>query len=1053
MFRPVSDKFSLPQIEEKILKWWQANKTFEQSVDSRRGRPRFTLYEGPPTANGKPGIHHVLSRIFKDIIPRYKAMKGYYTPRIGGWDTHGLPVELEIEKELGFTSKGQIEEYGVARFNAKCRESVFTYLKEWEALTERIGFWIDLPNAYITMKSKYIETAWWAIKQMWDKGLIYQGYKTAAHCPRCGTSLSSHEVALGYEDNVEDPSVYIKFRVAKSLYVKRGFLPKIRKLYGARAADFTKQLLDLTGDKPVYLLAWTTTPWTLPGNTALAVAADAEYSIVEKDESYLIMATALLGAVSLSQAPVVARVKGSDLVELRYEPLFNPLDYGEKVISMDGKKGGEPTSNMKWKQTGFFNYPVIATNFVSLEDGTGIVHVAPAFGEVDFEAGKQLGLDFVQPVDLQGKMTGKYPFAGKSVKDADPLVLQELKKKGLLYKAETIRHTYPFCWRCATPLLYYVKKSWYIKTTAVKDRLIAGNDEINWYPEHIKYGRFGDWLQNNVDWAFSRERYWGTPVPIWNCESCDAYECIGSVANLAEKPGISPPVIKEGIEKLDLHRPFVDEITYTCAKCGGKMRRLPEVIDCWFDSGVMPIAQWHYPFDDQTMFDDRRFPADYISEAVDQTRGWFYSLHAISTLLFARPCFRNVICLGLILDAKGEKMSKAKGNVVDPWIIIDKYGADALRWYFFTGSAPGNVRRFDEEQIVEVTRRFLLTLWNVYSFFVNYANIDKFLPGKEKAVNHAELDRWILSELNQLIADVDTALENYAPTDAGRKIESFVDDLSNWYVRRSRRRFWKSENDVDKLSAYTTLYQCLVTLSKLMAPFMPFLAEELYQNLVVPAFPNEPKSVHLTDFPVADLTRIDKKLVEETQLVMRVSSTGRAARSQAGIKVRQPLTKLLVKVNTKEQKEALQRLASQVLEEVNVKELEVVDELPVKEEWPVVSECDITVMLATEIPAELAAEGMAREIVRRLQTMRRAAGFEIADHIVTYYRGDAYLRKVIAEFADYIKQETLSEQLLEEVPPEGVFTESYRLDGHEVVLGVKRLTLMAGASPPVSPEW
>jgi len=1040
MFRPVSEKFNLPQIEEKILKWWQENKTFEQSVERRKGRPRFTFYEGPPTANGKPGIHHVLSRIFKDIIPRYKAMKGYYTPRIGGWDTHGLPVELEIEKLLGFTSKQQIEDYGVERFNARCRESVFAYLKEWDALTERIGFWVDLPNAYVTMRSPYIETVWWAIKQMWDKGLIYQGYKTAAHCPRCGTSLSSHEVALGYEDNVEDPSVYIKFKVAKALYAKRGFLTKVRKLYGDRAADFAKRLLDLTGEKPVYLLAWTTTPWTLPGNTALAVAADAEYSIVEYEDGYLIMATARLGAVGLGKANVLATVKGADLVDLRYEPLYNPNDYGVKVVIMDGDKAGEPTSNAKWRQTGNFNYPVIATDFVSLEDGTGIVHVAPAFGEVDFEAGKRLGLDFVQPVDLQGKVTGKYSFAGKFVKNADPLVITDLKKKDLLYKAETIRHTYPFCWRCATPLLYYVKKSWYIKTTAVKDRLIAGNDQINWYPEHIKHGRFGDWLENNVDWAFSRERYWGTPIPIWTCKSCGAFECIGSVDELAAKPGIEPAVVKEGVGKLDLHRPFVDGITYTCAKCGGKMKRLPEVIDCWFDSGAMPIAQNHYPFENATMFENGRFPADYISEAVDQTRGWFYSLLAISTMLFDQPCYRNCICLGLILDAKGEKMSKAKGNVVDPWKIINKHGADALRWYFFTASAPGNVRRFDEEQITEATRRFLLTLWNVYSFFLNYANIDKFVPGKEKVSVYAELDRWVLAELNQLVAGVDSDLEHYAPTDAGRKIEGFVDDLSNWYVRRSRRRFWKSENDVDKLSAYTTLYQCLVTLSKLIAPFMPFLAEELYQSLIGPVSPDAPASVHLTDFPVADPALIDNKLMEDVRLAMRVSSMGRAARSQAGIKVRQPLIKLLVKVNTKEQKEALSRLAPQVLEEVNVKALEMVSELPFKEEWPTISECDLSVMLVTDIPEELAAEGMAREIVRRLQTMRRAAGFEIADHITTCFQGDDYLRKVMADFADYIQQETLSEQLVEGAAPEGAHTESYKLDGHEVTLAVKRLT-------------
>jgi isoleucyl-tRNA synthetase len=682
-------------------------------------------------------------------------------------------------------------------------------------------------------------------------------------------------------------------------------------------------------------------------------------------------------------------------------------------------------------------YKVIATDFVSLEDGTGIVHMAPSYGEVDYEAGRDKGLNFVHVVDLQGNVTGTYPFSDKFVKDADPLVLEELKKKGLLYRSGTIHHTYPFCWRCEAPLLYYVKGTWYIKTTAVKDGLIAGNDEINWYPEHIKYGRFGDWLENNVDWAFSRERYWGTPLPIWHCESCDYFDCVGGVEDLKKKLGF------DGLkEPLDLHRPFVDELTFDCPQCGGKMKRVPEVIDCWFDSGAMPIAQWHYPFENGTLLEDGRFPADYISEAVDQTRGWFYSLHAIATLLFNRPCFKNVICLGHILDARGEKMSKAKGNVIEPWHVVNKYGADALRWYFFTSTSPGNVRRFAEDMVAEVTRRFFLTLWNVYSFFVNYANIDKFTPAAGGVLSHSELDRWIISELNQLIADVDTMLENYSPTEAGRKIENFVSDLSNWYVRRSRRRFWKSENDADKISAYTTLYQCLVTLSKLMAPFAPFLAEELYQNLVESVFPDEPGSVHLADFPAADVSMIDKHLVADIRLVMRVSSLGRAVRSEAGIKVRQPLARLLVKVKSGRQRDTLRHLASQVLEEVNVKELEIVDDIPVAKhkEWPLASEGDLTVMLDTDISPELAAEGTAREIVRRLQTMRRSAGFDITDHIITYYQGDDYIRQVMADFADYIKQETLSEQLMEGVPVEGAFAESHKLAGSVVSLGVKRLT-------------
>jgi len=1028
MFRPVSSQMNLPQLEEKILGWWRKNKTFERSVENRKGCPRFSLYEGPPTANGSPGIHHVLSRIFKDIIPRYKAMKGYYTPRIAGWDTHGLPVELEVEKELGFSGKAQIEEYGIAKFNARCRESVFRYLKDWNALTERIAFWIDLEHPYITMENYYIESVWWAIKQMWDKGLVYQGYRVTPHCPRCGTSLSSHEVALGYQDNVEDPSVYIKFKIVLSSLTGSAVRKKLYQLFQA-------------SDKPAYFLAWTTTPWTLPANTALAVDAQAEYAVVETEKEYLILASALLFSAGLESSQVVAKLVGSELVGLRYEPLINPHEFGVErqrfVTVKDRSTGNEYVELQPQEPDKNLTYRVIATDFVSMEDGTGIVHEAPAYGEVDYEAGRKLGVDFVHTVDLQGKVIGTYPFAGKFVKEADPLVLEELKKRGLLFRSEKIRHTYPFCWRCEAPLLYYAKQTWYIRTTAVKDRLISGNQEINWYPEHIKYGRFGDWLENNVDWAFSRERYWGTPLPIWRCESCSYYECIGGIEELKHKPGFA------GLkEPLDLHRPFVDEMIFTCPQCGKVMRRVPEVIDCWFDSGAMPIAQVHYPFENDTLLEDGRFPADYICEAVDQTRGWFYSLHAISTLLFGRPCFLNVICLGHILDVKGEKMSKAKGNVIEPSSVIDKYGADPLRWYLFTSSPPGNVRRFSSEAVAEVTRRFLLTLWNVYSFFVNYANIDKFAPGLEEVLSHSELDRWIIAELNQLIADVDTALNTYDPTGAGRKIESFVDDLSNWYVRRSRRRFWKSESDADKLSAYTTLYQCLVTLSKLLAPFMPFLAEELYRNLVVPVFPDEPESVHLTDFPVADEAKIDRHLMADIRLVMRVSSLGRAARSEAGIKVRQPLTKLLVKVKSDRQKDTLKHLAAQVLEEVNVKELAIVDEMPVMKDkpWPVATESDLTVMLDTDITPELAAEGMAREIVRRLQNMRRSAGFEIADHIITCYQGDEYVRQVMADFAEYIKQETLSERLIEGVPGEGAYTENFKLDGHELLLGVKKLT-------------
>jgi len=1024
MFRPVSSKVNFPQLETDTLNFWKAHHIFEKSLELRRGAMQFTLYEGPPTANGSPGIHHVLSRVFKDIIPRYRTMKGYYVPRKGGWDTHGLPVELEIERMLGFTGKAQIENYGVAKFNALCRESVFSYLKEWEAMTERIGFWLDLEHAYRTLENSYIESCWWALKQLWDKGLIYLGYKVTPHCPRCGTSLSSHEVALGYRDDAEDPSVYIKFKVAPS---------SLRQGTDIHSFFLSSRIIN----KPTFLLAWTTTPWTLPGNTALAVAPEAKYSVMEGGSDYLILASAMVDKVKLEGYKEVATVAGEDFVRVEYEPLFNPHDFGVERRRFDVQAAeGTISYEMLILQPAEKDlaYPVISGDFVSMEEGTGIVHIAPAFGEVDFEVGEDNDLDFVQPVDLDGKMTGTYPFADKFVKDADLLVLEDLKSRGLLYRSEQIVHTYPFCWRCEAPLLYYAKRSWYIRTSAKKVALISGNDQINWYPEHIKYGRFGNWLENNVDWAFSRERYWGTPLNIWNCSKCGNYECIGSLEELKAKPNL------EGlVEPLDLHRPFVDDITFSCSKCGGKVERQPEVIDCWFDSGAMPFAQWHYPFENQEFF-SLNFPADYISEAVDQTRGWFYSLHAISTLLFDRPCFKNVICLGHILDAEGDKMSKARGNVVDPWLVLDNYGADALRWYLFTAAPAGNVRRFSVDEVAEVLRNFLLTLWNTYSFFVIYANIDHFDPSSAAAPSLSDLDKWILSRLNQLIADVDEALDNYDPTSAGRKIETLVEELSNWYVRRSRRRFWKSQSDADKLAAYTTLYQCLVTLSKLLAPFTPFVAEEIYRNLVCSVDSGAAESVHLADFPVADKAQIDEQLNEATRLAMLVCSLGRAARAKAGIKVRQPLAKALVKVRSASEKRALQKLSHQILDELNVKELEFNERVEVggdKPGYALAAEGDYCVVVATDLSPELEAEGIAREVVRRLQTMRRSAGLDIADHIVTYYDGGDSIKLVMTKFADYIKQETLSRELVLVMPPQGSYNEKHRISGHEISLGIK----------------
>lgn len=1002
MFRPVDSRVNFPALEERILLFWKEHDVFRKSLELREGRPSFVLYEGPPTANGSPGIHHVLARVFKDIIPRYKTMKGYYCPRKAGWDCHGLPVELEVEKELGISTKPQIESYGVDKFNARCRESVFRYLKDWEYLTERIAFWIDMEHPYITMENYYIESCWWILKQLWERDLLYLGHKVTPHCPRCVTSLSSHEVALGYKDDAVDPSIYVKFKFVpggkgglESLFLEKG---------------------------PVYFLAWTTTPWTLPANTGLAVAPDAEYALVDMGEERLVLATGLIYKAGVV-GEVVARFSGRELVGLSYEPLFPPGDYGVEVLKFDGgrlERASQPP----------VAFQIIPADFVSLDEGTGIVHTAPSFGEVDYEAGKEQGLFFLQPVNLEGIITGSYPFSGRFVKDADPLIVEDLERRGLIFRKETITHTYPFCWRCDSPLLYYAKRSWYIRTTAVKDVLIKGNEEINWYPEHIKHGRFGEWLENNVDWALSRERYWGTPLPIWQCRECGRYECIGGFEELKSRPGLIG--WRDG---MDVHRPYIDEVRFRCP-CGGEMTRVPDVLDCWFDSGAMPVAQWHYPFENRELF-RKYFPADYICEAVDQTRGWFYTLHAISSLVFGRPCFKNVISLGHILDAKGEKMSKAKGNVVEPGAIIEKYGADALRWYMFTAAPPGNVRRFDPEQVLQVVRRFLLTLWNTYSFFVTYANLDRFDPRSTPPEFRTDLDRWLISRLNQLIEEVTFEMDNYDPTTAARKLEAFVDELSNWYVRRSRRRFWKSESDEDKLAAYFTLYDCLVTLTKLLAPFIPFVAEELYQNLVRSHFPEAPLSVHLCDFPEPRPELIDEALVEDVRLVRRLCSLGRAARSRAGIKVRQPLSRALIRVRYPEEAKGVKRLEDQILDELNVKVVEFVERL-LPEGLPYAEEVGYLVALDPTLTPELIAEGLSREIVHRIQNMRRSAGFEISDHIITYYRSEGLLSQVMEEYADYIKQETLSEELVPDVP-EDAYREEHKLKEGTILLGVRKV--------------
>jgi isoleucyl-tRNA synthetase len=748
-------------------------------------------------------------------------------------------------------------------------------------------------------------------------------------------------------------------------------------------------------------------------------------------DEYLVLAADRLEANGLNTAHEAGRLQGCHLVGLKYQPLFDPFEFGATVYRLTG-------AGMVAVEKSALVYPVIATDYVSMEDGTGIVHTAPAYGEVDYDSGKKYGLYFIHHVDLQGKITGDYPGAGKFVKSADPLITRALKDRHLIQKDEKIRHTYPFCWRCATPLLYFAKQSWYIRTTACKTELIAGNEQINWYPEHIKRGRFGDWLQNNVDWAFSRERYWGTPVPVWRCDNCQTTDCIGGVEELKAKPGFS------GLpESLDLHRPYVDEMTYDCATCGGRMKRVSDVIDCWFDSGAMPVAQHHYPFnpDSRGIFTDGRFPADFICEGIDQTRGWFYSLHALATLLFDQPAYRNVICLGLILDEKGEKMSKTRGNVVLPETVINKHGADAVRWYLFTASPAGNTRRFSEKLVGEVSRAFMSTLWNVYSFFVLYANIDDFRPGDGKYDVASELDRWILSELNQLIDEVTADLEAYDPVSAGRALEAFVDYLSNWYVRRSRRRFWKSESDADKLSAYNTLYECLVKLAKLLAPFTPFLAEELYQNLVVTSGADAPDSVHLADYPEADVSRIDVSLSASMRLAMKVSSIGRSARAQAAIKVRQPLAEAIVTSLSAAEQAGLEKLADSIIEELNVKKLGFAADAASldAEAYSTISEGPVAVAIDKRLSQELADEGLVREITHRLQGLRKTAGYEIADNIVTYFETDEHTERVVADWTGYITRETLSKEIVKGVPEEtSVTAESFKLEGHPVKLGVKK---------------
>jgi isoleucyl-tRNA synthetase len=1040
MFKPVDNRQNFPKLEEEIIRFWKEHDVFRKSIEERPEDKLYIFYEGPPTANARPGVHHVLTRAFKDLFPRYKTMRGYRVPRKAGWDTHGLPVELEVERELGLQSKPEIEEYGIEEFNKRCKESVFRYVQEWSALTERIAVWVDLEHAYITYENRYIESVWWFVKQMWENDLLYLDYRSTPHCPRCGTSLSDAEVALGYEEDTPDPSVYPKFRLTAESERKLREGPLKDSPEGAR----------------MYVAAWTTTPWTLPANTALAVQPDADYAAVLVDGEVLLLAQQMLDDALQTEYEMVTPLKGEQLVGLKYEPLFDVTSWGVEPMWFDPEQESRlvPTKDVSGVERA---YTILAAEFVSMEDGTGVVHIAPAFGGEDFQMGKDLGLLFVQSVDLKGEMPEGSPWTGQFVKDADAGIMDDLAARGLLLRKDTIKHTYPFCWRCKTPLLYYAKPTWYIRTTAVKKSLIEGNQKINWYPGHIRDGRFGDWLQNNIDWGLSRERYWGTPLPLWECGACGKHAAVGSREDLKERA-----VDGAAVEALDdLHRPYIDRIELKC-DCGGVMSRRPEVMDTWLDSGAMPYAQWHYPKENREEF-ARSFPADFICEAVDQTRGWFYTLHAEAVLLHSigavpeNLSFRNVICTGHIQDDKGRKMSKSLGNVVEPMAVIDEHGADALRWYLCTATRPGEARRFSGKLVAESLRRFMLTLWNTYSFFVTYAELDGFNPATSAQGERSELDRWVLSELNALAQKVTDRLEEYDPTTSGRAIQEFVDDLSNWYVRRSRRRFWKSGADADKLAAYHTLYTCLVTVSKLMAPYAPFISEAMYRNLVRSVDAEAPESVHLAKWPGADASLVDERLNEETRLVMRVVSLGRAARSKGGLKVRQPLARATVFVRDAREAESLRRLDDQVMDELNVREV-----MPLatselfKETWTrpddllkQVSETSVLaddedsgygVAVESELTPELADEGLAREIVHRIQGMRKAAGFEISDHIETWYSGWDRLAQVMSEHEAYVREETLSNRLSEGAAPDGAHTEEMQIDGATVTLSVRKVS-------------
>jgi isoleucyl-tRNA synthetase len=955
VFTEVSTRASFPDMEAEMRRFWKDRDIFARSVKQREGRPPFVFYEGPPTANGLPGIHHVLARALKDLFPRYKTMKGFYSERKGGWDTHGLPVEIEVEKQLKLNGKQDIERFGVEAFNKLCRESVFKYINEWAEMTEQMGYWVDLEHAYRTYDTSYMESVWWVLKQLWDKELLYEGFKVVPYCPHDQTPLSSHELGLpgGYRDDVEDPSVYVKF--------------------------------ELEDEPNTYFLAWTTTPWTLPGNVALAVGLNIPYVRVRQGNEHYILAKARLSILE-GQYQIEDDVDAKSLLGKRYKPLYEYLIPDKPA---------------------FF---VVDADFVSTADGTGIVHTAAAYGVDDLELALKKDIPVRHVVDLQGRFRPEVtPFAGLFVKKADPKIVEDLTKRGLMYRAETIRHTYPFCWRCGNPLIYYAVTSWFVKTTAVKDQMIRNNNAINWVPAYIKTGRMGNWLESLVDWSLSRWRFWGTPLPVWKCEQCDDRRCVGSVAEL----GLTL--------EADLHRPYIDRVTLPCEKCAGVMRRVPDLIDVWFDSGAMPMAQFHYPFENQDVF-KARFPADFIAEGLDQTRGWFFSLLAESTMLFDESAYKNVICTNLVLDKQGRKMSKSLKNTVDPVEIMSKFGADATRWYFYASVAVGNEYRFDPSGVQDVVRRFLLILWNSYAFFTNYARLDGFEPGGEPMplAERALLDRWLLAELAALTKDVEGALDAYDPNASARRLEAFVLDLSTWYVRRSRRRFWKPGTDADKRSAYQTLYQVLVSLTQLLAPFMPFVSETIYQNLAA-GKGGQSESVHLSDWPVPAAEWRDDELRQQMSVVRRLVAAGLAARNAAGIKVRQPL--LAVTISEKRLNPELETI---LLEELNIKAARYQGE-------------GGGLTLDTEISPELKLEGLARDLVRKIQELRKQSGFAVEDRIRLFYEGDGILAEALEHWRDYIATETLAVAVARGEAPDGASTETLQIEGHDLKVSVVRV--------------